>query len=131
MKVPSKKLLVVDDDPDMQEFFQTILGPKGKGYAVSGVVEAALALPAIQKDMPDLVILDVMMEEADSGFKLANLLSQKFALLPILLLSSIADASEGFMDTLALPVQRILQKPITPERLIEEVEQILSPAPAE
>jgi len=65
-----KKILVVDDDPDILEQMTSVL--TGAGYEVSAAEGRAAAEEAILKTKPDLAILDLMMEEKDSGFVLST-----------------------------------------------------------
>jgi DNA-binding response OmpR family regulator len=118
-----KKILVVDDNPDVGEFCKTVLEPKG--YAVAHVESAQAAQAAMRKDAPDLLIVDVMMEEIDSGFKFVEKLAKAPKKPPILMLTSLADATAQSMDTAALPVNELLQKPIKPQDLLAKVEQVL------
>lgn len=118
-----KNILVIDDDPDIIEYCGGAL--KGHGYCVRGAVSAKEGLAAIQSMPPDLVILDVMMEAADSGFNLATTIARDHAGLPVILFSSIADASVQTFDTTELPVAAIIEKPIEPDDLLSTVRRIL------
>ena len=118
-----KKILVVDDDPDIREYCKTVL--EAKGYTVTCIADAKTAQAAIQKEGPDLVVMDVMMEEMDSGFVLAQALRKEFPKLPMLILSSIADASAQSFDTTTLPVSELIQKPIKPDMLVAKVKRLV------
>jgi two-component system OmpR family response regulator len=59
------KILVIDDDPDIQWFCRDLLEPQG--YAVALASSGAEGREAMAADPADLVILDVMMEEATPG----------------------------------------------------------------
>jgi two-component system alkaline phosphatase synthesis response regulator PhoP len=121
-----KKILVVDDDPDVREFCKTVL--EAAGYTVCCVSEAKAAQEAAKKEQPDLAILDVMMEEIDSGFKLAELLAKSNPKLPMLLFTSIADISAQNFDTTSLPVAELIQKPVKPKELADKVGKLLAKA---
>lgn len=89
------KVLLVDDDPDFLEQHRLVL--EELGYAVvtaSGVDEG---LEVGSREVPDVFILDLMMEHADSGARLARALRRdpRFATTPIVILTSVADAA-GF-----------------------------------
>jgi CheY-like chemotaxis protein len=119
-----KKILVVDDDPDIQEFCRTIL--EAAGYLVASAASAREGQQQVADGRPDLVVLDVIMEEADSGFKAAQDLATSNPNLPILMLSSIASAAEQVFDTSTLRVAALISKPITPRELLHEVERLLA-----
>jgi len=119
-----KKILVVDDDPDIQEFCRTIL--ETAGYRVALAASAREGEQQMETEPPDLVILDVMMEAADAGFEMALRLGREKPGLPIIMLSSIADAADQVFDTSALPVSALVNKPITPKELLRQVEKLLA-----
>ncbi len=119
-----KKILVVDDDPDIQEFCRTIL--EAAGYRVASATSAAAGRQHVAAERPDLVVLDVMMEAADAGFEMALELGREHPGLPVIMLSSIADAAEQVFDTSTLPVAALVSKPITPAELLRQVEKLLA-----
>jgi DNA-binding response OmpR family regulator len=76
---------------------------------------------------PDLVILDVMMEEPDDGFYLAQKLRKHSFTKPIILLSSISKTiGFDFEKSDVIHVDVFLEKPISPQKLIQTVENFLS-----
>jgi len=114
------KILVVDADPDVLEVCRLVL--KRAGYGVSTASSGAEAREKLRAALPALVILDIMMDEADSGFKVA----QEFGpSVPIVVLSSIAEASSRVFDTTTLPVAAMIDKPIQPQDLLATVRRIL------
>lgn len=123
--MPEGKLIyVMDDDPDVGQFCETVLASKGHQVMTFLSVQAGLA--AIREHQPDLLILDVMLEEADSGFKAASELATTSPGLPILMLSSIADAAGQIFDTSTLPVAELAEKPLSPEMLVKLAERLLA-----
>jgi len=118
------KILVVDDDPDVLEVCRLVL--KRAGYSVSTASSGAEGRKRLQAALPDLVILDIMMEEADTGFKLAREFGPS---VPIVVLSSIAEASSRVFDTTTLTVAAMIDKPIAPDDLLATVRRILKEAP--
>lgn len=122
----AQRILVIDDDPDVGIFCSAVLGKAG--YAVECAAGAQEGLAAVRRAPPDLVILDVMMEEADSGFQAACTLAKEQPKLPILLFSSIARAAGQVFDTSALPVSEVVEKPIQPQDLVKTVGRLLARA---
>ncbi len=120
--MPEKRILVVDDDPDVGLFCRTILEPLG--YSVMTVFEASAALEKAKEARPQLIILDIILEEPDSGLKLAKEIPEVVGPVPIILLSSIAKASGTFYDISSLGVSEVVNKPIDPEELIKKVENL-------
>lgn len=118
------RILVVDDDPDVQEDCRLVL--ESQGHAVSGAFSAAEGRAAMKVAPADLVLLDVMMEEPDAGFVMARWLNEQFPSVPVIILSSIADAADGIFDTSTLKVAALVNKPIAPKDLIETVARLLA-----
>lgn len=118
------KILVIDDDPDIHEVCRLVLEPQG--YAVAVAASGAEGRAAMTAGGADLVILDVMMEEADAGFAMARWLNEHHPGVPVLMLSSIADAAESLFDTSTLKVADLVNKPIAPQDLIQTVRRLLA-----
>jgi CheY-like chemotaxis protein len=119
-----KKILVIDDDPTICMVCRTVL--ESGGYQVFTAATASEGLSLADSERPDLVILDIMMEEVDSGFQAARTLQARQPGLPILMLSSIAGASSQVFDTSSLPVKQLLDKPIEPALLLRKVSHLLA-----
>lgn len=115
------RILCVDDDPDVLEALTVILEDGGwrvvrAASAQEGEVEAVEA-------PPDVAILDLMLEEVDSGVTLATRLRARHPELPIFLLTSVGNSFLDTHDVGRLQVTGILQKPIEGETLLRIVEQ--------
>ena len=121
-----ERILVVDDDPDLRDMCALVL--QKEGYQVRVADGAATALQMMREEPPELVILDVMMEEADSGFRMAEVVAREYPTVPVLMLSSIADAAARTFDTSQLPVAELANKPMSPAVLSKTVERLLSRA---
>ncbi len=116
-----KKILVFDDDPDIGIFCKTVL--ETKGWEVKVFHEAFGAADVVEVEKPDLIILDIMMEQSDSGIRLARELGSRG--IPIFLLSAIARASGAVLDHRELPVLEVINKPIEPQELVAKVSRVL------
>jgi CheY-like chemotaxis protein len=123
--MPTGRLIyVVDDDADICESCKMVL--EHQGHAVKTFLDSPSGLKAIQAKRPDLLILDVMMEEADSGFQAAAKLAQEQPGLPIIMLTSLAAAAGQIFDTAHLPVAELVEKPIAPDDLVKKVSKLLA-----
>lgn len=119
------KILVVDDDPDIVEAIALVLGSAGHGVASAHTRGDGMA--AVERENPDLIILDVMMEQQDDGFAMAVDLRRKGFDRPILMLSSISKVT-GFQfgtDAEIVPVDLFEEKPIDPAHLLARVAELL------
>ena len=119
------KILVVDDDPDVVEAVTAFL--ERAGYVVKSAGNRREAMARIGVEKPDLIILDVMMEEPDDGFAMAQELRRDGFKKPILMLTSISRVtgmSYG-TDASTVPVDAFVEKPVTPAALLEKVAELL------
>ena len=116
-----KRILIVDDDPDFRHTTQLLL--EAAGYDVATAIDGSEGEKAAAEQPPDLILLDVMMEEVDAGFTFAERLGNQYS---IVLLSSIADSSVKVFDAHTLPVKGILQKPVQPDVLLQTVTKALN-----
>lgn len=119
------KILIVDDDPDIVESLALVL--KAEGYEVASAASRKEAMAGVEAEKPDLVILDVMMEEADDGFVVAQDLRRNGVKTPIIILSSIGHVT-GYKygrDAEVAPVDDFVSKPVAPAELLARVKAIL------
>ena len=118
----SRKILVVDDDPDIVAVTEARL--KLSGYDVHTAVNGLEGLEIARQLKPDLVILDIIMPEMD-GFTLYNELKkdEEIAHIPIVILTALARLEDPFR---AMGVEEFIAKPISPHDLVIKVENILN-----
>ena len=124
-----KKILIIDDDIDLVEAMRLTL--ENAGFDVIDAQDGQKGLEKIEKEKPDLVLLDVMMETQDEGFHIAYQIrsNEETADLPIIMLTAVG-AETGFSfdkekDEDFLPVDEFIEKPINPDTLIECVQKNL------
>ena len=82
-----KKILIVEDEESLLKLESILLTTKG--YLVQGVTSGIAALEAIDEEMPDLVLLDVMLPKMD-GFEVCSRIKQNPATkhIPVILLTA-------------------------------------------
>lgn len=118
------KIIIIDDDPDILDASSLVLN--AKGYEVSTATNPDEGFELVRKTHPDLIILDVMMNEPDDGFFLAQKFKREKITTPILMLSSVSKTvGMSFGISEIVPVDDFVEKPISPSLLIEKVEQLL------
>ncbi len=120
---PAKKILIVDDEPDILEFLQYNL--KKEGFAVVTAGDGKQALLVAEREKPDLIILDIMMPELDGVETCRILRSRKeFMLTPVAFLTA---RDEDFTQITALDTggDDYITKPFSMEELIFRIEAIL------
>jgi CheY-like chemotaxis protein len=128
-----KKILVVDDDPDILDQVTAILS-SGEYEVVSAQGQAS-AEEVLLKIRPDLAIVDLMMEEKDSGFVLSYQIKKLYPGTPVILLTAVTGAtglsfaSQSGEAQSWTQVDRMLDKPVRSEQLKAEVQRLLHEAP--
>ncbi|MHC4643339.1 MAG: response regulator [Planctomycetota bacterium] len=127
----SPKILIVDDDVDHTKSIQIIL--ESEDYSVVTACDRNEGMEKTKLEKPDLIILDVMMITWHDGFEMSRELKKdaEFKEIPILMLTAVKKRTGlGFKSTAGdpewLPVDGFLDKPVEPEKLLSEVENLLS-----
>jgi CheY-like chemotaxis protein len=127
--MPTKKILVVDDDPDSIAATRIVL--ENQGYEVISAGDPEEALVVAKAQHPNLLILDVMMVHETDGFHLAKALKDDpvTAKIPILMMTGIGKKRgfvyEGEADQEYLPVDDFLEKPAPPDELKKRVASLI------
>ena len=103
----SEALLVVDDDAPIRRMLARTLG--AEGYAVEAVADGGAALAAVERSLPDAIVLDVSMPGID-GLAVTRRLRGKGLAVPILLLTA-RDALRERVDGLDAGADDYLVKP--------------------
>lgn len=124
-----KKILLVDDDPDLILAFEAIL--ISRGYNVATALSKNEGLDKQKSFQPDLAILDVMMDDEHDGFDLARQLKQEIPELPVIMLTGISEVTgvnfrAAAADPEWLPADEYLDKPVDPDELVNVIEELLS-----
>ena len=120
------KILIVDDDPDIVEAGRLVL--EREGYEVEGAPNRADGMKRLEEVKPDLLILDIMMEEPDDGLRMAREIRKVGHTLPIIMLTSV-NAAMGLnidKDEEMVPVDEFQPKPVDPQTLIAKVKKLLA-----
>lgn len=119
----SKKILVVDDEPDAVDLVDFNL--KNAGFEVMSAVDGAEALKHARAFSPDLILLDVMLPEID-GLEVCKLLRRDPATsgIPIIMLTAKAAEIDRILG-LELGADDYVTKPFSPRELVLRVRSIL------
>ncbi len=118
-----KKILVVDDEPDVTELVAYNL--KAKGFHVETLNDATASISKARNYHPDLIILDIMMPHL-SGIQICRILrnDNKLSRIPIIFLTAKAEPQDR-IEGLESGADDYLSKPFSPKELILRVESIL------
>jgi CheY-like chemotaxis protein len=117
-------ILVVDDEPETARMLGTMI--EMNGYTVLKAHGPAKAMQLIQNQVPDLLVLDVMMPGV-SGLELCRYLRRepRFQNLPVVIVSAKAQP-EDIYEGLAAGASAYLTKPISTKTLIKTIQELLA-----
>ncbi len=132
----NQKILIIDDDPDIVEAMRMPL--EANSYYVITASCGKEGRKKAKDEVPDLIILDVMMETDTEGFHVAYELRsdekdseyKKCREIPILMITAISQ-KKGMKfspekDEAFLPVDDFLEKPVQPKDLLKKVAELLA-----
>jgi CheY-like chemotaxis protein len=123
------KIFIVDDDEDVLDQLTMIL--ESDGYEVHSATSQAAGEEMLLSIRPQLAIMDVMMEQMDSGFVLCHYLKKIYPDVPVVLLTAVTAATGlSFSSTSAearkwTKADEILDKPVRSEQVRNVVEKLL------
>src|SRR5476649_2702880 len=113
----NKKILVVDDDPDILEGISIIL--ETEGFTVDTTSEAEKTYERIEKFNPDLILLDVLMSGSDGRTICKNLKSKaNTKKIPVIMISADPSAKSG---SLLAGANEFISKPFDIDDLIKAI----------
>lgn len=130
-----KKILMIDDDVNLVNVIKLVL--ESKNFEFAAAYSASEGLNKIIEFHPDLIILDVIMEDFVAGFRVVSELRTggpnskyaSFSNIPILMLTSVTSKTNvNFSDkvgTALLPVDAFIEKPVKPAELLSKIEELL------
>jgi DNA-binding response OmpR family regulator len=109
-------ILYVDDDPDYRDAVRAIL--EANGYAMLEADSAEEGLAVFLERRPDLVLVDLMMEEIDAGTALVRDIRAAGGSVPIYMMSSVGDDIRATVDLDSLGLAGVFQKPVDSAALL-------------
>lgn len=125
MEKPLKRVIYFEDESDMVELVRIILGREG--YHVEGVREGQVGLQAIKEELPDIILLDLMMPDMD-GWEIFRQIKNDEATMniPIIVITAKAQTVDKVLGLEIAKVDDYISKPFRPHELVERVEKVLS-----
>lgn len=129
LKKEKKKILIVDDDVDY--LFQLRIAIEEMGFDVMTAETMKEAENIIEKTKPDLAILDLMMEEQDTGFVLCHKIKNKYPDVPVIIASAVTAETGMLFDVTSeeerdwIKAELFLDKGIRHDQLQKEIHKLL------
>ncbi|MCK4302768.1 MAG: response regulator [Candidatus Eisenbacteria sp.] len=123
------RILLIDRDDEFLSTLKTAL--EGRGYIVATAASGQDGLEVVRANMPDLIIMEVMLENHDTGFSVTHQLKidPLFGKIPVLLVSAVAQATGYHFtqeeDGFWMKSDDYLERPIDTDTLLQRVEALL------
>jgi CheY-like chemotaxis protein len=120
-----KQVLYIDDEPEMIELVRLILGRKG--YQVSGANCGRDGLTAMRQELPDLVLLDLMMPDMDGWEVYQQMKADEITReIPVIVLTAKAQSIDKVLGLHIAKVDGYISKPFGSQDLIENVDRVIA-----
>lgn len=128
MNAPKGPVLVVEDVPNVLELLAVTL--RFKGYSVVTATNGQEALEAVQKELPAMIVTDILMPKMD-GYSLVHRLriDPKTRHIPVVFLSATYITPEDKAFALSLGAVKFLEKPVDTEEFLLTVAEVLTAGP--
>jgi two-component system response regulator VicR len=124
MATETKRVVCVEDEPEMIDLVRLILGRKG--FYVIGANGGIEGLETVRREKPDLILLDLMMPDMD-GWEVYQQIKADPQLrnIPVIVVTAKAQSIDKVLGLHIAKVDDYITKPFGPQELLESVEKIL------
>ena len=120
--MPNPKIMIVDDDEDLHTLYGLYL--QGESFQIARAFNGREALDALEKEKPDLIVLDMIMPVMDGEEFFIKLRTEKKSSIPVIIASVNEKIPQKLFDL--GNIYATLKKPFTIETLIAQIQQALS-----
>lgn len=124
MTKEKKKVLCIEDEPEMIDLIKLIL--ERKGFEVLGAVGGKEGLEVIRREMPDLILLDLMMPGVD-GWEVFRQMraDEQLKDIPVIVVTAKAQSIDKVLGLHIAKVDDYVTKPFGPQELLKSVNKVL------
>jgi len=124
MAEEKKKVVCIEDEPEMIDLVKLILGRKG--FELTGAMGGREGLEAIRRVKPDLVLLDLMMPDMD-GWEVYQQMKADTEMqkIPVIVVTAKAQSIDKVLGLHIAKVDDYVTKPFGPQELLQSVEKVL------
>ena len=124
MAEEKKKVVCIEDEPEMIDLVKLILGRKG--FDLTGAMGGREGLEAVRRIKPDLVLLDLMMPDMD-GWEVYQQMKadHELADIPVIVVTAKAQSIDKVLGLHIAKVDDYVTKPFGPQELLQSVERVL------
>ena len=129
MQENPKRILCIEDEPEMIDLMRLILSRKG--YQVTGATGGQAGLEKMQQELPDLVLLDLMMPDM-GGWEVYQQMKvdEKLKGIPVIIVTAKAQSIDKVLGLHIAKVDDYIAKPFNPSELIDSVENVFKKSKA-
>lgn len=122
-----KQILCIEDEPEMVDLIRLILNRRG--FVVKGATGGIEWLEMIRKELPDLVLLDLMMPDMD-GWEVYQQMKadEKTRHIPVIVVTAKAQSIDKVLGLHIAKVDDYIAKPFSPKDLLSSIDKILDRA---
>jgi DNA-binding response OmpR family regulator len=125
MENTSKKIVYVEDQAEMIDLVKLILGRKG--YQIVGAIGGQEGLDIIKEQIPDLVLLDLMMPDIEGWDVFQQIRADRATQdIPVIVITAKAQNIDKVLGLHIAKVDDYISKPFSPQVLVDSVEKVLS-----
>lgn len=121
-----KKILIVDDEPDVLEWFSTLF--EDNGYSTITARDGFEGFEKAESEMPDLITLDITMDK-ESGVKMFRNLhdSEKLKNIPVIMITGIDPQFKQFIESRKQvdPPAAYFEKPVDKDKLLNKIKELI------
>ncbi len=121
-----KKILIVDDEPDVLEWFSTLF--EDNGYSTLTARDGFEGFEKAESEMPDLITLDITMDK-ESGVKMYRNLhdSEKLKNIPVIMITGIDPQFKKFIESRKQvdPPAAYFDKPVDKDELLNKIKELI------
>lgn len=121
-----KKILIVDDEPDVLEWFSTLF--EDNGYSTLTARDGFDGFEKAESELPDLITLDITMDK-ESGVKMYRKLhdSDKVNKIPVIMITGIDPQFKKFIEKRKQvdPPAAYFEKPVDKDELLSKIKELI------
>ncbi len=125
MSKESKRLAYIEDESEMIDLVRIILGRRG--YTVLGANGGREGLELVRKELPDLVLLDLMMPDMDGWDVYHQIKSDELTRdIPVIVITAKAQNIDKVLGLRVAKVEDYIAKPFSPQELLDRIDIVFS-----
>jgi DNA-binding response OmpR family regulator len=121
----SKRLAYIEDESEMIDLVRIIVGRRG--YTVLGANGGREGLELVRNEVPDLVLLDLMMPDMDGWDVYHQIKSEELTRdIPVIVITAKAQNIDKVLGLRIAKVEDYIAKPFSPQELLDRIDKVLS-----